>query len=103
MAGSGYLEMDAALALEGDLTVIERPRGARQAEVLDELGPVDPPELARPAASADRRRIGGAELSRSVLLLDRRCGMGERSRACRLVQLGTTPCVVDPTVRACGT
>ncbi len=47
MAGPGYLEEDVALALESDLPVVQSSRGASEAEVVDELGAVDAPVLAR--------------------------------------------------------
>ena len=80
VAGSGYLEMDPALALKSDLPVVERPRGAGEPKVLDEFGSVDSPVLKRPSACG-LAITWGTELSRPVLL-PRQPEREERTEPC---------------------
>jgi hypothetical protein len=65
VASTGYLEIDSALALQGDLPVVEGSRGTSEPVVLHELRAVDAAVLARLSAgrSADTHSgLGGTFL-----------------------------------------
>ena len=79
--GARDLEVHAALLLQGDLAVVDRSRGAHQAEVVDQLGRVElvhrlgpghdvapPPASARivsALSSADQSRVSNSSRTRA--------------------------------------